>query len=1301
MMSTIPLAADRTRRVTGRLALAFCGLAALSPSVRAQTALADAPIFATQSVPGNVALPLSVEWPTTQRVAHVAAYATTTEFLGYFDPNKCYTYQYDNSDTAVRPTDVTKVTYFQPAGLAAVDGSGNSLHTCSGKWSGNFLNWAATPTIDPFRWALTGGFRVVDTTTLTVLEKAWATNQGNLYPDKTITGGTLVSGATPFNTFTSLSIRIAALGNKMRFTGTAANIGNAPTAYTGSGGAVATKTYEAFVRARVCDSSNGTGGVESNCVQYGSNWKPEGLIQRYSNKMRFSVFGYLNDSTDTRDGGVLRARQKFVGPTMPVPGSAAIANTGNEWDPSTGIFTLNPDKPDADATNTAFTPSTLVTNSGVMNYVNKFGEISPSASYNFKSYDPVSELYYATVRYFKNLGNVPQYTDMSGANQATRTGWIDGFPVITNWTDPIQYSCQRNFILGIGDIYTWNDKNLPGAGTGTASEPTKPAAVVNDTTVNAVTATNKAFALQKLVDSTVPSPPGWNGYSGRNNSAGIVGLAYDSHTKDIRPDLTGTQNIDTYWVDVLEQPFEANNQFYLAAKYGGFAVPTGYDTYGNTTSLPDAWWHTPTGSPDTNTVGAQLRPDNYYTGGKPDLMIAGLNAAFSRIASQLTAFTTSFSTALPQVALSGNASYSSLYDASSWTGEVIASDLSFDANLKQVLTQKWKFTDSLTTQLAGTGWSTNGNRRVVTWNGANGVQFCSGTPGCTLPITSTQFDALDPSYTAAVDKADYLNYLRGDRTNEQGTGGTKAYRTRTKLLGDIVGSKATVVGPPSMPLSDGPNPGYKAFHDTWAARPTVVYVGANDGMMHAILGDVTGTSTPAGGTELFTYVPSALFQGPNATPNVDGLASLGNPSFQHHYMVNATPSVYDVDMAHTDGASGASDWRSILIGGLGKGGRSYYAIDVTDPVGMSVPASGGSEVKVAGKVLWEFTDTDLGYTYGDPIVAKTLKFGWVVIVPSGYNNADGKGYLFIINPRTGKLLQKVSTGVGSPANSAGLAYANSFVTDYSDGTIDAVYAGDLLGNIWRWDVTAPSAAYPAPIKLASLTDSTAGAKPQPITARPLIEVHPNLRKRFVLVGTGRLLNSTDISSAQPQTFYAISDGSGSHFNQDPADLPSGIHFPITRAVLAANTNPLDGHVTAYDPATQMGWYEELGQSGGIGWRVTSDAASLLNQVAWAATLPNGDACNPSGSSRVYGRDFGTSTSTIGTRVGTVFTPELYKDLAAMGLKGMVTDLRYLSVNGKATLFSCTDTGDCQKLDTEQPTTPGLRRLNWRELQTVD
>ena len=1264
MKSSTPAVA---RRGLGAATLLLCGLAAFAPPALCQTALADAPLFAAQAVPGNVALPLSVEWPTVSRVAHTDAYSSTATFLGYFDPNKCYTYHYDAADTAARPNPVANVSYFQPAGAA-------TNHTCSGQWSGNFLNWAATQTIDPFRWALTGGFRVVDEDAVTILEKAWHSGQGGLYPTKTLTDAAVIAAATPFN-FAALNIAIQGLGNKMRFTGTGDLSAAGPTPYTGAGG-VAGTVYEAFVRAKVCDPAVGTGGVEANCKQYGVNWKPEGLMQKYANRMRYSVFGYLKDSAllapnVQRDGGVLRARQKYVGPLRPVAGAPPVANTASEWSATTGRFLRNPDAADATATNTAFAPDVAVADSGVLNYLNKFGEIAPTANYLYKSKDPVSELYYAALRYFKNLGNVPAYTDMSAApDAATRTTWIDGFPVITDWTDPIQYSCQKNFILGIGDIYTHKDKNLPGAGTGTTGEPAKPAEVTADTSVDSVVATNKVFQLQGL------AAPNTDDYSGRNNSAGIAGLAYDAHTKDIRTDLDGVQTIDTYWVDVLEAPFVADNQFYLAAKFGGFTVPTGYDPYARATALPDSWWHTPNGSPDTNLVGAQLRPDNYFTGGRPDLMVAGLNAAFLRIASQLTAYTTSFSTSLPQVAVSGNQSFSSQYQANTWSGEITASNLSFDPNtLTPTLVRAWTFTDLLATQLAGTGWNTD--RRIATWNTATNTGVAFRASGASS-ISAAQLAALDPSYVIGNDSTDYLNYLRGDATNQRGSG-TDAYRRRIKPLGDIVGSKARPVGPPRFPFSDAANPGYAAFKSTWASRPTVVYVAANDGMLHAIHGDL---AAPPGGAEMFAYVPAVVYQGPNGTPNVDGLASLGNPTFAHHYLVNATPNVYDIDFARTPGGAGAADWRSVLIGGLGKGGRSYYAIDVTDPVGM---ASGG-ETAVAAKVLWEFTDTDLGYTYGDPIVVKTRKYGWVVILPSGYNNSDGRGHLLIVNPRTGALLEKVSTGVGAPGNSAGLAFANAFVVDSSDGTADAVYAGDLLGNLWRWDVTA-AGAYPAPLKIATLAD--ASSTPQPVTSRPVIEVHPGLKKRFVMVGTGRLLDTTDIADTQNQSFYAISDGSNARFNA-AADLPAGITFPFARSVLAANTDALVG--VTFNPSTQMGWVEDLG----AGWRVTSDATTLGGSVAFAATLPNGSVCSPSGDSRVYGRDFAAATTTVKILSGNslVATP-------FVSITGNVTDLRYLSVNGKATLISGSDTGNVQKIEINPQPSPVLRRLNWRELQVVD
>ena len=1431
IVAALRQSAGQATRLRSAQFLLAAALASPGLVAQAQTALADRPLFSTAGVPGNLSLLLSVEFPTAVSVAHTnRTYDNTSEYLGLFDPNKCYEYRYTNG------TDTDN--YFYPSASAATN------HVCSAKWSGNFLNWASMQTIDPFRWVLTGGYRVIDTTTLTVVEKAWASGQGGTgnFPNSTLPGS-MIAGATPFPASAgTLYMRIQGLGNKMRFgipdpaaaisfagnfynttdrsggavlvrtdstidfdwgagsPGTGVNVNNfsaqwtanvtapttgnytfrfkaddtarlridgntvieqttyqnmdyqtsAPIAMTagqtfsvqmrmaefgggaglqlqwqrpgdpdfvtmGSGApsmesATATHyqnsvsavnggaAYEVFMRAKVCDSA---AGVEANCTKYGSNWKPEGLIQRYANKIRYSAFGYLNDGNILRDGGVLRARQKFVGPTEPVPGSTAIANLRKEWDATTGVFITNPDTADAKATNDAF--GTSVVNSGVINYLNKFGQITPG---NYKGHDNVSELYYAAVRYFKNLGNVDEWTDMSSASDATKATWADGFPVITDWKktvagvdtgDPILYSCQKNFVLGIGDANTHADKNVPG-NTLTGNEPAMPAQVTADTTVDAVAATNKVGALEGL-GATLGTTNPINGCC-NNNSALMAGLAYDAHTVDMRPTLEKMQTLDTYWVDVQEyQTYKANNQFYLATKYGGFDIPKGvtYSPYTNTTALPEAWWHK-----NTDMFGTQPRPDNYFSGGRPDLVKSGLESVFNDLDAKIGAFTTSFSSALPQVAETGNKSYSSLYDAESWTGELTAKVLAFNATTGAPSFElQWNFTEKLATQLSGTGWNTG--RRVVTWNGLNaGVAFrASGTS----KLTSAQLLNLNPGYVTGDDTTNFVNYLRGERANEQSSktsGSTKAYRDRSKLVGDIVGSKARPVGPPSFPFSDSTNPGYSTFKSTYSTRPTIVYVGTNGGMLHAVHGDIASP----GGTELFAYVPSALIAGPNGTPDTDGLNSLGNPSFTHHYMVNASPNVYDIDFGRVPDALGAkqtltADWRSVLIGGLGKGGKSYYAIDVTDPVS----AATAGEATVASKVLWEFTNTDLGFTFGDPIVVKTKKYGWVVILASGYNNADGVGYFFIVNPKTGALLEKVSTGAGTATTQAGLAHANAFVVDSTDGTADAVYAGDLLGNLWRLDLTAATGSYAAPLKIASLTaaDTTA----QPVTSRPLIEVHPKTKKRYVMLGTGRLLDDTDIASTQRQSYYMIIDGTNAKFNST-SDLPSAtptVTFPITRTNLLANSgrtmvDATSGEAIGLTPdaAKPMGWYEDLGVgTSGIASRVISESSTLGGSVAFSATLPNGSACSPSGSSTIYGRDFATGKTTLKDPTDTTggrFT-------SSVDAGGNVTDLRNLSVNGKGRLISCTDTGECKNINTDAPASMSLRRMNWRELQLVD
>ncbi|WP_076999888.1 PilC/PilY family type IV pilus protein [Variovorax sp. KK3] len=1373
----------------------------LQGEAEALTNLADQPVFATSNVPGNLALALSVEWPTASRTAHTATYSSASTYLGYFDPNKCYTYVANTGVNPAVPVTLPLTTgkgdlgQFNPTGVAVSRRCTGT--TLNGMWSGNFLNWAATATIDPFRWAMTGGRRVIDTATDTVLEKGWHSGQG-LFPDRTVPASE-IAGATPFLNATGLTVSINGRGFAMQTTTTGSGLkgeyfnnmtlsgspvltipsdsafndwgtgspgtgvnadrfsarysgtfvapttglytfkvraddgvrlsvngtllinqfrDQSPTDYTAtvyltanqsfdllveyyenSGGAVLQLSwakplglYEVFtdsvgsptntytMRNKVCDPS-APGGVESNCKQYGSNWKPEGLMQQYASRMRFSAFGYLNESGNGRDGGVMRARQKFVGPTQPVPGLPDITNTEGEWSSTTGVYVRNPNATDATATSGS---GVTISDSGVINYLNKFGQLLPG---NYKDNDPVGELYYAALRYYRNLGNVPEWSSLSNTT-ATRAKQLDGFPVITNWDDPIQYSCQRNFVLGIGDIYTHADKNVPG-NTNTANEPTLPSAVANDTTVNAVTATNKVGQLQGM-GNDLGTRTNVSSNCCSDNSARMAGLAYDANTKDIRPDVAaqantiGKQTVQTYWVDVLEQDFQSNNQFYLAAKFGGMKVPSDFDPYTFSGTIPMTWWSTNGETltdtrPSPNVV--QDRPDNYFTAGRPDTMVDGLTRAFASIANAIKAFTTSFSVSTAQVASTGSASYASQYDSNGWTGVLTGNRISFATDGTPTSTQVWSTATTLETQLAGTGWDTN--RRVVTWTGSAAVPFRAAD----LPAPMRNpAGPLNTPWDTSSDAEAFVNYLRGDRSNEKSsTNSTRPYRQRLALLGDIVNSKVTPVAAPSMRFSEAINPGYASFKTTWTNRPTMVYVGANDGMMHAFNGALTGTTA---GTEQFAYVPSAVISGPSspATPALNGLAQLGNPNYEHRYYVDATPLAFDIDFNNAGGtftstSAATSDWRTVVIGGLGKGGKSFYAIDVTNPAGMT------TEAIVKTKVLWEFTDNTMGFSFGAPLVVKTAKYGWVVVFTSGYNNSDGYGYVYFVNPRNGQLLEKVRTGVASD----GLAQATAYIRDFTDGTADAVYAGDLNGQLWRFDVTAArgsSGSYPVPLRLATVADGSGNA--QPITQQPLVEIDPVSRKRYVMFGTGKLLDTVDISSSAGQSFYAIIDGTATAFGTSTG-LPAGVSYPVVRGNMTAlsDTTLISG--TANDFTNKVGWYLDLGTTSSIAWRSVANATSFNGIVSFASLLTTGNACSPSGQSRIYAVNFGTGKSVL-TPIGTV---------SYVSNSAAITDLKFLSVDGRVRLVAGDVQGALRNIGVQTGGGTTVRLLNWREVPTVD
>ncbi len=1304
----------RFAKPTLRLLMALSTICSIQSGLAGPTVISDQPIFVTNSVPPNMMLALSVEWPT----GVVAAYknnsitynsstydtaytdSATTRYVGYFDPTFCYKY-YESNGTSVNNTPVTPLTGTRDVAAAAAEyfrpvakGTGTTFHVCDGTaFSGNFLNWVSTHAIDGFRFTLTGGDRVVDTASKSVLEKSRHTGQGGYaqFPIKRISSN--VENFTPFswsNVYVRVTNDATELNpfNDINTRGRVIQVSN-NSSFASGGGNI---TYNYLVRVQVCDQTHTNSALRFEylgqyngkddfnlCLGYpvGSStptvYKPVGLIQKNSGKMRFGATGYLLDSTDARAGGVLRARMKSVGPKLVVPNGTPPVNSHAEWNEDTGILNDNPDSEDAAASG--------VTNSGVINYLNKFGKKTTS---NLKSTDPFSELYYAALRSLRNMSAVPEY--VSGVSNAMK----EGFPVITtpvteptapfNNTNlaslPIQYSCQQNNIVGIADTNCHTDVFVPGNTlTGYTGHPT-----TGLTDIDSVNATNSinVVTLGNAIGRLEFSPAKnlgttYQGSGGRKNTFHLASLAYWANTKDMLPDnadkpwTKDKQQAKSYFVDVRENGSDGmiNNQMWLAAKYGGFddrnsdGTPATLDTWHtnrdvfntSTTNQPGA---TTANATTINLSGA--RPDNYFTGDSPEKLFDALSSIFnSALARSLSGAGASISTINFQVSTTSNGAYTVQYNAKDWTGDIKGNQIVVDSDGTPTVTNVWSAQAKLDNQVSNSGlnngWDTG--RKIVTYRpGSGGVTF--------------RWSSLSSTQQGYLVSEDLLKYLRGNQCHEVGNtltaGCTDAtahkdlFRIRTHILGDIINSEATVVGAPDATYTG--LSGYSAFitkYKTTTPRKRMLYVGANDGMMHAFDADVgsPATTTPVAaavapgataGQELWAYVPNMALGGPTlptAAPETDGLAArAAKTNFTHKYFIDQTPFIRDIDFSNTiDGSSlpacanpGTTGcyWRTILVGGMGKGGRGYYAIDVTNPADLT------TETIVAGKVLWEFTDADMGYSFGRPVVVRTQRDGWVVILSSGYNNTfgtaanKGKGFLYILNARTGELIQKISTGAGSETNPSGFAHPAAFIPDSTQYLTDYVYGGDLQGNLWRFDLRGTPTEYPSPVKLAKLTtdgsDGSADATViQPVTVQPKIEIGANGVDRWVFIGTGQLLTLTDMDVTQQQTFYAFRDGSLSQVygtETGQSTLPSSVTFPVLRDKLVANTNLLTGRVS--DATKPMGWFYDMHNLE----KITTPLVANEGLISWNGYLPTTDACAPGAASNLYVTDYDTGKSRL-------------------------------------------------------------------------
>lgn len=537
----------------------------------------------------------------------------------------------------------------------------------------------------------------------------------------------------------------------------------------------------------------------------------------------------------------------------------------------------------------------------------------------------------------------------------------------------------------------------------------------------------------------------------------------------------------------------------------------------------------------------------------------------------------------------GSKLFQARFDSSDWKGQLLAFQINADGTISP--TEAWEAGDALNLQNYDTG------REIITWNPEIDNPIGGDVEGAGIPfrwpsnyttpnpsselsdaqieslLTNAPYDANTAVLTEIDDNQtfgrDITNYLRGDDTHELSG---QNFRLRNTVLGDIVNSDPRFVEVPNFRYPDMLEAkSYDNFVSSNSARQGVVYVGANDGMLHGFNDDT--------GEEVLAYVPGAVY---------DNLYTLAAVDYTHRYFVDGGPNAIDVWMpTKIDPDTGtAGAWRTMLSGGLAGGGQAIYALDVSDP-------SSFDEANAGDIVLWEFDDgddADLGYTYGKVQMAKMNNGQWAAIFGNGYNNteadgnasATGHAVLFIVDVETGEIIKKLDTEAGTAATPNGLA-TPLLIDEDGDFAADYIYAGDMLGNMWKFDVTSSNPASWGPAWTsggpAPLFTTPAG---QPITTQPQATFHPdNLGGFMVYFGTGQYLEETDnIATGQTtQTFYGIWD-------KNSATVPS----------INAATDLLEQTITNQ--------YEESFDTNDDG---TDDETYLLrdvsdNQINWASHL---------------------------------------------------------------------------------------------------
>lgn len=612
----------------------------------------------------------------------------------------------------------------------------------------------------------------------------------------------------------------------------------------------------------------------------------------------------------------------------------------------------------------------------------------------------------------------------------------------------------------------------------------------------------------------------------------------------------------------------------------------------------------------------------------PATLISGLKTAIDDIDDKTgSAAAVAFNATSLQ---SGTKLFQAFFQSDGWSGDLKA----FDLDAQGVPTLAWSAANLLDSRNLSLS-----PRQIVTYNGTMGVPFAWPADYNSLAATDVgnaqvadllvnapfAANTVVPAEIAANKTygQNLVKYLRGDATNE-GVG-VGLFRPRDgHRLGDIVHSGPVFVGVPKIPFPDnleGNSNLYSAFVQAHVNRPGRVYVGANDGMLHVF--DTDGANA---GEEVFAYMPGAVFSDASGA----GLHALAENGYSHRYYVDDTPSVADVFI------NGA--WTTVLVGGLRGGGKGIFALDITDPSVMT-------EANAGAVSLWEFTHNDLGYTFSKPQFARMANGKWAAIFGNGYNNdpnGDGRAKLFIhyidgsgtvvLDTQAGFMVNSSCADAGSDCN--GLSTPALADLD-GDVNVDRVYAGDVQGNMWVFDVSDASSANwgveykdavsnPMPLFQACTSATcTSGGKAvnrQPITTKPILARHPTESKvitepnLLVYFGTGQYLTNADNVSAGLQTFYGVWDGGDYGLAPRTTPLMRSNLVAQTYAETPAGSGVRLGtsHTVNYDPSAliaEYGWRIDLPESKE---RSVVDA-DLLGEIVFFNTLiPSTSSCSSGG-----------------------------------------------------------------------------------------